>query len=97
MASGSDQHSTRFPWGYFVAALLPIGLTGAIFALPLVLSPRDYMGPAMLCSLLIGPVGAVVVGWGVVRLWRGDGRRFPALRWLVWLPALVGVAGFVLG
>ena len=74
-----------------------IGLIGAIFALPALLRPGDSMEPAMLCSLLIGPVGALVVGWGLVRLWRGDGRRFPALRWLVWLPALVGVAGFVLG
>jgi hypothetical protein len=97
VASGSEQTNTRFPWGYLVASLLPIGLIGAIFALPALLGPRDSMGPAMLCSLLIGPVGALVVGWGLVRLWRGEGRRFPALRWLVWLPALVGVAGFMLG
>ena len=97
MASGSVQTDTRFPWGYFVASLLPIGLIGAIFVLDAVLDPNESMGPAMLCSLLIGPVGALVVGWGVVRLWRGESHRFPALRWLVWLPALVGVAGLVLG
>lgn len=91
------QTGTRFPWGYFVASLVPAGLTGSIFALPVVLGPQDSMGPAMLCSLLIGPVGLAVVGWGVVRLWRGEGSRVPALRWLVWLPALTGVAGFVLG
>jgi hypothetical protein len=65
--------------------------------LPLLLGPRDSMGPAMACSLLIFPVGALVVGWGLVRLWGGDGQRFPALRWLVWLPVAVGIAGVLLG
>jgi len=97
MASGSEPTDTRFPWAYFVASLLPAGLIGAIFALPALLGPREAMVSAMLCSLLIGPVGALVVVWGLVRLWHGEGRRCPALRWLVWLPALVGVAGFVLG
>ncbi len=96
MASDSVQNDTHFPWGYFIATLLPIGLIGAIFALPAMLGPRDSMGPAMLCSLLVGPVGALVVGWGLFRLWRGEGQRFPALHWLVWLPGLVGVIGFVL-
>ena len=93
MASSSVRTDTRFPWGYFVASLLPIGLIGAIFVVDAVMDPDESMGPAMLCSLLIG----LVVAWGVVRLWRGESQRFPALRWLVWLPTLVGVAGLVLG
>jgi hypothetical protein len=91
------QTNTRFPWGYFVASVVPAGLIGSTFVLPAVLGPQDSMGPAMLCSLLIGPVGLAVVGLGVVRLLRGEGSQVPALRWLVWLPALTGVAGFVLG
>ena len=86
----------RFPWGYFVVSLLPIALIGAIYALPAMLGPIDSMGPAMLSSVLIGPVGAMVVGWGFIRLWRGDGQRFPALRWLVWLPLLIGIVGILL-
>lgn len=97
MATDSGHNDTRFPWGYFIAALLPIGLIGAIFTLPALLSAQDSMWPAMLCSLLIGPVGVLVSGAGLFRLWRGEGQRFPALRWLVWLPALLGVTGFVLG
>jgi hypothetical protein len=93
-ASGPD---VRFPWGYFVASLLPIGLIGSIYALPAMLGPIDSMGLAMLSSLLIGPVGPVFVGWGFIRLWKGDGQRFPALRWLVWLPLLIGILGIVFG
>jgi len=92
-----ERFGAQFPFGYLIAALLPIGLIGPIFALSAILGPSDSMGLAMVCSFLIGPVGALVVGWGLFRLWRGEGQRFPALRWLVWLPALVGVAGFVLG
>jgi len=97
MVITSGKTDVRFPWGYFVVSLLPIGLIGAIYSLPAVLDPVDAMGPAMLSSLLIGPVGAVVVGWGIIRLWQGDGQRFPALRWLVWLPLLIGIVGIVLG
>ena len=93
----SGHTEVRFPWGYFVASLLPIGLIGSIYALPAMLGPIDSMGPAMLCSVLIGPVGALVVGWGFVRLWKGDGQRFPALRWLVGLPLLIGIVGIILG
>ena len=67
MANGS-QTDTRFPWGYAVTSLLPAALIGAIFALSAILGPQDSMGPAVACSLLIAPVGAVVVGWGIVRL-----------------------------
>jgi len=97
MVSKSGQNDVQFPWGYFVASLLPIGLIGAIYSLPAVLDPEDAMGAAMLSSVLIGPVGALVVGWGITRLWQGDGQRFPALRWLVWLPLLIGIVGILLG
>ncbi len=90
------REDSRFPWGYLVAALVPIGLICAIPILRETLGPSAFMAPAMLCSMAIGPVGAIVVGWGLLRLWRGDGERFPALPWLVWLPGLVGVAGFLL-
>lgn len=97
MANRTDQSVLRFPWGYFVASLLPMGLIGANFVLPMLLSPQDAMGPQMLCAMLIAPVGAIVMGWGLLRLRRGEEQRFPALRWLVWIPAAVGIAGFVLG
>ncbi|MEJ7591160.1 MAG: hypothetical protein WKF77_06395 [Planctomycetaceae bacterium] len=87
----------RFPWGYFVASLLPIGLIAGIHIVPAVLGSIEGMGWAMLSSVLIGPVGAVVVAWGIIRLWQGDGQRFPALRWLVWLPLLSGIIGIALG
>lgn len=93
----SGHTDVRFPWGYFVASLLPVGLIGLIYVLPAIVWPIDSMGLAMLSSVLIGPVSAVVVGWGFIRLWKGDGQRFPALRWLVWLPLLIGVVGTVLG
>jgi uncharacterized membrane protein len=95
--TSADQPDRRFPWVYFVAALLPIGLIAAIFSMPLFLSPQESMGSAMACAMLIGPVAGLVFGWGVVRLLRGDAERYPALRWLVWLPAAVGVIGFVAG
>jgi hypothetical protein len=97
MATEPVESELRFPWGYFAASLLPMGLIGLIFILPALLGPQDSMGPAMLCSMLIAPVGAIVVGWGLFRLWQGEGRRFPSLRWLVWIPAVVGIAGFLLG
>ena len=97
MVITSGHTDVRFPWGYFVASLLPIGLIGSIYVLPAMLGPIDSMGLAMLSSVLIGPVGALVVGWGFIRLWKGDGQRFPALRWLVWLPLLIGIVGIVLG
>jgi hypothetical protein len=96
MATDSVHNDNLFPWGYFIAALLPIGLMGAMFVLPALLTPQDWMWPTALCLLLIGPIGVLVSGWGLFRLWRGEGQRFPALRWLVWLSALVGVTGFVL-
>jgi hypothetical protein len=92
----SVQTDVRFPWGYFVASELPIAFIGAIYAFPVVLGPVDAMGPAMLSSLLIDPVRAVVFWWGVIRLWHGAGQRFPALRWLVWFPLLIGIVGIVL-
>ena len=97
MLGKSGQNDLQFPWGFFVASLLPIGLIGAIYFLPAVLGPVDSMGPAMLSSLLIGPVGAAVFVWGIIRLWQGDGQRFPVLSWLLLLPLLIGVAGFILG
>lgn len=97
MVITSGKTDVRFPWGYFVVSLLPIALIGAIYALPAMLGPIDSMAPAMLSSILIGPVGAVVVGWGFIRLWRGDGQRFPALRWLVWLPLLICIVGILFG
>jgi len=97
MVINTVKTDVRFPWGYFVASLLPIGLITAIHTLPAVIGPIDAMGWAMLSSVLIGPVGAVVVAWGIIRLWQGEGQRFPALRWLVWLPLLIGIIGFALG
>ena len=91
------EDDTRFPWGYFIAALCPLALIGTLFVLPAVLGPTDSMAPAMLCALLIGPVGALVLAWGLFRLWRGDAERFPALQWLVWVTAMVGALGLVLG
>jgi hypothetical protein len=80
----------RFPWGYLVATLVPVALIAAACL-------SRSMSAGMAASLLIGPASAVVVLWGIVRLGRGDARTYPALRWLVWLPALVGVAGLAFG
>lgn len=97
MTSGSASDDARFPWGYFVATLVPVILISLLTVLPLILAPEESMGWLMLCSLLIGPVAAIVVGWGLFRIWRGDARHFPALRWLVFLPLLVTFVGFAFG
>lgn len=87
----------RFPWGYAIATLLPLGFIATMYGLTAVLETQQSLGPAMLLSLLVGPSGAVVALWGAIRLWRGDGRRFPALRWLITVPILFCAAGFLLG
>ncbi|WP_162659766.1 hypothetical protein [Tuwongella immobilis] len=69
----------------------------ATFALPAVLDRQDGMRYGLACALLAGPSGVVVSVFGLLRLWLGHGRRFPALRWLVWLPIFIGAAVFVLG
>ena len=97
MAAESVPQTTRFPWGYAVATLLPLAFIAGVSGSRALLDPEQSMGPAMLCSLLIGPSGLVVAWWGAYRLWRGEGRRYPALRWLVAVPVVVGFAGFLLG
>ena len=92
---GTDDR--RFPWGYLAIALLPLMLLGTLLLVGVLLEPSKAMAPGMVLSLLIGPAGLLAIGMGVVRLWRGDGQRYPALKWLVWLPALVGVAGWAIG
>ena len=87
----------RFPWGFFFAVLAPVSLVIAM------LPPSSLTGPAWRMTLgtggpmLLGPLCAAVVVWGIVRLNRGEGQVYPALRWFVWLPVLVGVAGVALG
>jgi hypothetical protein len=97
MVHDSIPSTARFPWGYLVAAVTPLGLIVAMFLANAIVGPTNSMALVMACFLLIGPVGAVAAGWGIYRLWRGEGRTYPALRWLVWLPGLMGIAGFVLG
>lgn len=97
MASDPSHSAARFPWVYLVAALTPLGLIAAMFLAEAAVGPTNSMAFSTVCSLLIGPVGVAVVGWGIFRLWRGHATTYPALRWLVWLPGLVGVAGFILG
>jgi hypothetical protein len=80
----------RFPWGYLVATMVPVALIAAA-------SLSHSMSAGMAAAMLIGPASAVVVLWGIVRLSRGEALTYPALRWLVWLPALVGVVGVALG
>lgn len=96
MTDQDPQTHHRFPWGYFSAALMPLALIGAVFAIPALLSPQDAMAPAMLAAMLIGPAGALVAAWGIIRVGRGEGRDFPALWWLIWLPVLIGLAGIAL-
>jgi hypothetical protein len=96
MSTDSPKHDTRFPWGYAVASLLPIALIGGLWQPDLIWGPDYSMGLAMACSLLLGPTSGVVIGWGAFRLMRGDGERYPALVWLMLLPIVVGVVGFVL-
>jgi hypothetical protein len=55
------------------------------------------MTVGMACALLIGPAGALVTGWGIYRLWRGDGRLYPALQWLIVVPAMLGALAFAVG
>jgi hypothetical protein len=88
--------TTRFPFGYAIATLLPIAFLAGMYGMTATLDAQQSMGPAMLCSLLIGPSGAIVAGWGALRLGRGDGQQYPALRWLVAMPLLSCVAGFFL-
>ena len=97
MAEEITTKTTRFPWVYAVATLLPLMFIAGVYGSTAFLDPRQSMGPAMICSLLIGPSGVAVAGWGAYRLWRGDGRQYPSLRWLVAVPLLVGLVGFVLG
>lgn len=97
MVEETAPQTTLFPWGYALATLLPLGFIAAMYGATAVLEPQQSMGPAMLLSLLIGPSGAAVAVWGAIRLWRGDGRRFPALRWLIAVPILFCAAGFLLG
>ena len=59
MTSGSASDDARFPWGYFVATLVPVILISLLTVLPLILAPEESMGWLMLCSLLIGPVAAI--------------------------------------
>jgi hypothetical protein len=97
MASDQETGRTRFPWGYAVTALLPLALIAIMFVASEILGPSKSMGLAMACALLIGPVGGLVAIWGIYRLMHGEARVYPALRWLVWLPGLVSVAGLILG
>ena len=97
MARLPDSGTRRFPWGYLPFALLPGALMIAMFVVGASLGPSEAMGPCMLLGLLIGPAGLLAIGIGVIRLSKGDGQKFPALRWLVWLPASVSVAVLVLG
>jgi hypothetical protein len=86
----------RFPWGYLVAMLVPMALVGATWLSGSIADPGWRMSAGMAAALLIGPASAVVILWGIVRLSCGEARTYPALRWLVWLPALVGVVGVAL-
>lgn len=91
--SSSDK---RFPWGYALATPLPLLFFAGMWASCEFLDSEQCMAPAMLCSMLIGPSALVLVGWGAYRLWKGDGKRFPALRWLMVIQLIVAVLGFVL-
>ena len=89
--SSSDK---RFPWGYALATPLPLLFFAGMWASCEFLDSEQCMAPAMLCSMLIGPSALVLVGWGAYRLWKGDGKRFPALRWLMVIQLIVAVLGF---
>ena len=86
----------RFPWGYALATPLPLLFFAGMWASCTFLDLEQRMGFAMFCSMMIGPSALVLVGWGAYRLWKGDGKQYPALRWLIVIPLTVVVLGFVL-
>jgi hypothetical protein len=51
----------------------------------------------MACAMVMPPVGVLVTGGGFCRLWRGDGRLYPALHWLIAVPAILGALVFAVG
>ena len=85
----------RFPWGYAAAVLMPFGAIAALLVADVRYGPRVTMGPAMVLACFMAPYCAAVIAWGVWRLQRGDGQTFPALRWLVWLPAAIAVLAVI--
>jgi hypothetical protein len=90
-ADSSLEPQRCFPWLYAPAVLLPFVAIGGLWLADVFHRPRVTMGPAMALACFMGPNCAMVVIWGVWRLQRGEGQTYPTLRWLVWLPAGIGV------
>jgi hypothetical protein len=91
MSSSPPGPRWRFPWGYATAITLPFVAILGVTVLDLLKGPDYSMtaGAALIC--LLGPYFGVVIIWGMWRLQRGDSRTYPALRWLVWAPIVLGV------
>ena len=79
----------RVPWFYVAATFVSLAIMAAPSAITFILGIRGW-GLAMFASELAWPTAAIVVVWGVLRLWIGEGHLYPDLRWLVCLP-IVGV------
>ena len=96
MTTVPEPDAARYPWGYLVIAMLPLEWIALILTAN-ALIPSESMGFGYLLSMTLSPVGLVATGIGVIRIWRGDAVRYPALRSLVWVPAVFAVLGFVAG
>ena len=77
MAEEITTKTTRFPWVYAVATLLPLMFIAGVYGSTAFLDPRQSMGPAMICSLLIGPSGVAVAGWGDIGSGGATGGSIP--------------------
>jgi hypothetical protein len=93
MNSPDLEKRSRFPWGYAVAVFLPIVAFLGVLVLDVLKGPDYSMTPGMALVCSAGPYYSAIVAWGGWRLYRGDSRRYPALRWLVWVPLALGVFG----
>ena len=81
MGDSSHEPSSRFPWGYATAIMLPIGAILSIVVLDRFKGPDYSMTPAMALVCVIGPYYGAVLAWGAWRLGEGGWLKSFALLW----------------
>lgn len=87
--------TAAFPWGYALAAVLPLECFGLMMLLAITGGPREGMVYGLWGTVIVAPMGALIAAWGVFRLCRGAAQQFPAMHWLVWIPAATALVFFI--